>query len=123
MIGDFGLGKNVGADASSISLTASDEQLGTIAYIAPEQFASSASVDHRADIYSLGKTLLHMLAGGDPPMYPERIIHQVDERYRAFITHCLEESPENRYQSVDDMLEDFSAIAKEMTRLSRGKGK
>lgn len=109
-IGDFGLGKNLGADASIITLTESDEHLGTFAYMAPEQFTSAATVDHRADIYSLGKTLLHMIVGGDPPIYPDRIIQLVDKRYVAFINRCLEESPENRFQSVTEMLENFSAI-------------
>ncbi len=109
-IGDFGLGKNVGGDTNTIALTETDDQIGTFAYMAPEQFTSAATVDHRADIYSLGKTLLHMLAGGDPPMFPERIIHQADSRYIPFINKCIEESPDDRFQSVDEMLENFVTI-------------
>ncbi len=110
MIGDFGLGKNLREDANAMALTETDDQLGTLAYIAPEQSTSAATVDHRADVYSLGKTLLHMLVGGDPPMFPERIIHQVDSRYLPFINRCIDESPDNRFQSADEMLEKFSAI-------------
>ena len=120
MIGDFGLGKNLGADASIISLTESDEQLGTFAYMAPEQLTSAASVDHRADIYSLGKTLLHMVVGGDPPMFPDRIIQQVDERYKAFIDLCIQEYPEHRFQTVDEMLESFSVITSEFEKNLEG---
>jgi tRNA A-37 threonylcarbamoyl transferase component Bud32 len=114
MIGDFGLGKQLGADASVKDLTESDEHLGTFAYVSPEQLTSVASVDHRADIYALGKTLLHMVVGGDPPMFADRIIQQVDERYIAFIDRCIQEYPEHRFQSVDEMLENFSAITSEI---------
>ena len=109
-IGDFGFGKHLGSDAS-IVLTESDEQLGTYAYIAPEQLTCAASVDHRADIYSLGKTLLHMVVGGDPPMFDDQIIQRVDECYVAFILRCIKKYPEDRFQSVDEMVERFSAIA------------
>jgi tRNA A-37 threonylcarbamoyl transferase component Bud32 len=110
MIGDFGLGKILGEDASVMILTDTDDQFGTFAYMAPEQFTSAANVDHRADIYSLGKTLLHMVVGGDPPMFPDQIIHQVDIRYLPFIKKCIEELPEDRFQSVDEMLESFVTI-------------
>ncbi len=50
---------------------------GTIAYMAPEQFASlkmasdaSVGVDHRCDIYSLGVVLFQMLTGTLPPLPP-----------------------------------------------------
>ena len=114
MIGDFGFGKHVGADTSHIALTNSDDQLGTFAYCAPEQYISAASVDHRADIYSLGKTLLHMAIGGEPPMYPNQIIHKADRRYVSFIEHCIQDDPGQRFQSVEEMLDQFSIIATEM---------
>jgi tRNA A-37 threonylcarbamoyl transferase component Bud32 len=114
MIGDFGFGKHLGNDAPNTQMTESDEQLGTYAYIAPEQFTSAANVDHRADIYSLGKTLLHMLIGGEPPMFVDQVIQDLDERYKTFIDRCIQENPNNRFQSVDEMVEIFSSIAKEM---------
>jgi len=110
MIGDFGLGKSLGYDASSVALTATDDQLGTFAYTAPEQMTSAASVDYRADIYSLGKTLLHMLVGGNPPMYAEQLIQQVDGRYTTFITRSIQKNPDDRFQSVNEMLESFVQI-------------
>jgi serine/threonine protein kinase len=62
-LADFGLAKQTlgGSD-----LTGLDEVLGTLTYMAPEQLRASAAADHRADIYSLGATLYHMLAGKPP---------------------------------------------------------
>ena len=39
---------------------------GTAAYMAPEQARGESGVDHRADIYSLGATLFHAVAGRIP---------------------------------------------------------
>jgi len=59
---DFGLTKR---SADVTGLTTAGQFLGTIAYVAPEQIASQA-VDHRADVYSLGCVLYHVLAGAPP---------------------------------------------------------
>jgi hypothetical protein len=40
--------------------------MGTLDYVAPEQLRNAAAVDIRADVYSLGCTLYHLLAG-EPP--------------------------------------------------------
>ena len=55
-----------------------------------------------------------MVVGGDPPIFADRIIQQVDERYVEFVDRCIQENPEHRFQSVDEMLESFSAIANEI---------
>lgn len=59
---DFGLTKR---SADVTGLTTAGQFLGTIAYVAPEQIASQ-SVDHRADVYSLGCVLYHVLTGAPP---------------------------------------------------------
>ncbi len=57
--------------------------MGTPDYIAPEQSRSSHNVDIRADIYSLGCTLYHLLAGQAPfprgSMIEKILKHQLDE--------------------------------------------
>jgi serine/threonine-protein kinase len=59
---DFGLAKNDKIDSFK---TATGIVMGTPHYISPEQ-ASGMPVDHRSDIYSLGATLYHLLAGRPP---------------------------------------------------------
>jgi serine/threonine protein kinase len=59
---DFGLAKSYAADKS---LTARGMVVGTADYIAPEQ-ARGEDLDERADVYSLGCTLFHLLTGHPP---------------------------------------------------------
>ena len=62
---DFGLAKWT-ADPAADQLTAPGTVLGTPAYMAPEQYRAAGRLDHRADIYSLGATVFHALAGKPP---------------------------------------------------------
>jgi WD40 repeat protein len=52
--------------------------VGTIGYIAPEQWAADPGIDHRADVYSLGAILYHLLAGR-PSLLPA----EIGEGFRA----------------------------------------
>jgi serine/threonine protein kinase len=65
-LGDFGLAKSLLASGLS-RITGPDEGgFGTPAYMPPEQLRSAATVDQRADVYSLGATLYCALAGAPP---------------------------------------------------------
>src|SRR6516225_8770943 len=48
------------------SLTQAGNIVGTADFLPPEQALDSTSIDHRADIYSLGCTLYYLLAGRPP---------------------------------------------------------
>ena len=74
-IADFGLAKIIGAAgagdraatvARDFTLTGTHQVMGTMHYIAPEQIEKPQTVDHRADIYSLGVVFYEMLTGGLP---------------------------------------------------------
>jgi len=60
---DLGLAKSTTDDAN---LTQTGVVSGTPHYISPEQIAGSKDVDGRADVYSLGATLYHMVTGHTP---------------------------------------------------------
>ncbi len=60
---DFGLAK---ADVLAARERTGPELAGTAAYLAPEQAKDASTVDHRADIYSLGVTLYEALTGRLP---------------------------------------------------------
>ncbi len=61
----FGLAKCY-EDAGLSGLTRPGEGKGTLFYMAPEQITSAVATDWRADIYSLGATLYHILSGHPP---------------------------------------------------------
>ena len=58
---DFGIAKDLDA-----SRTRTGTGMGTVEYMAPEQYTNAKTVDRRADIYSLGMMLYEMLAGRLP---------------------------------------------------------
>jgi urea transport system substrate-binding protein len=63
---DLGLAVLRSDQAAGSGLTQQGQVLGTIDYMAPEQWENSSGVDIRADIYSLGCTLYHLLVGKPP---------------------------------------------------------
>ncbi len=68
-IADFGLVRVAQDESEHLDLTSPHAMLGTCDYTAPEQSAAGQVPDHRCDLYSLGCTLFHLLAG-DPPYRP-----------------------------------------------------
>jgi eukaryotic-like serine/threonine-protein kinase len=79
---DIGLAReffdeNTPADAAEkMELTGEGVLLGTPAYLAPEQARDPRNIDVRADIYSLGCTLYHVLTG-QPPFPDKNILNQM----------------------------------------------
>ena len=65
-IADFGIAKLLDDRGADLLLTQSGAKLGTAPYMAPEQIEQPSTVDHRADIYSLGVVLYEMLTGELP---------------------------------------------------------
>ena len=128
---DFGLAKLKG----SLKLTKTSSTVGTLAYMAPEHI-QGGEVDARGDIFSFGIVLYEMLTGHLPfrgeheaaMMYsilnenPEPI-----QKYRQdlssellhILNRALEKDPEERYQTVHDMLIDLRRLKKETTRVVR----
>ena len=63
-VGDLGLAKRIGSDATGLTRTGTT--LGSPHYMSPEQATAEKDIDFRADMYSLGCTLYHMLTGSAP---------------------------------------------------------
>jgi tRNA A-37 threonylcarbamoyl transferase component Bud32 len=68
---DLGLAALRSTDAPSGALTVTFQVMGTPDYMAPEQWTDTRAADIRADIYSLGCTLYHLLTGRAPFAVPE----------------------------------------------------
>ena len=102
-LADFGIAKL--ADDKNSGLTLSGAALGTVSYMAPEQIEKPATVDHRADIYSLGVVFYEMLTGELPlgrfgaPSEKANVSEGVD----AVVMRALEKERERRQQSAGEM--------------------
>lgn len=128
---DFGLAKLKG----SLKLTKSSSTVGTLSYMAPEQIQGK-EIDGRADIFSFGVVLFEMLTGHMPfrgehdaaIMYsilnedPEPLTKYIPEagsELLHIINRALEKSPEDRYQTVNDMIIDLRRTRKDTGKVSR----
>ena len=104
-IADFGLAKLLSDDEVDYALTASHQVMGTPRYMAPEQMEGARSVDHRADIYSLGVVFYEMLTGElplgrfDPPS--QKV--SVDQQWDQVVLRALEKEPQRRYQHASEV--------------------
>jgi eukaryotic-like serine/threonine-protein kinase len=123
---DFGLAKltekhsDSGLNSPTVDVhTSAGKVLGTVGYMAPEQLRGQ-NVDARTDIFALGAILYEMLGGRrafegptaadtqtailreEPPDLPS-LNRQVTPALDRIVRHCLEKSPEHRFQSTRDL--------------------
>ncbi len=107
--------------------TAPGAVMGTVGYMSPEQVRGQR-VDHRSDIFSLGVILYEMLAGkrafrGDSatetlnailkedPSELSESNGQINPALERVVMHCLEKSPEQRFQSARDVVFALEALS------------
>jgi serine/threonine protein kinase len=113
-IADFGLARLVGQSRPDIALTGTQQVMGTPHYMAPEQMERPQTVDHRADIYSLGVVFYEMLTGELPlgRFQPPSKKVELDVRLDEVVLRSLEKEPERRYQKVSSVKTEVEAIAR-----------
>ena len=124
-IADFGIAKMLGEEAGQQTLTGAKDAVGTPHYMAPEQIEKPLSVDHRADIYSLGVVFYEMLTGELPLgkfQPPSKKVH-IDVRLDEVVLHALEKEPERRYQQASQIktaVETISTTAPAKSTITAG---
>jgi serine/threonine protein kinase len=112
-IADFGLAKLLGAMTPDSVLTGSQQVIGTLRYMAPEQMERPFAVDHRADIYSLGVVFYEMLTGELPMgrFAPPSKKVEVDVHLDEVVLRALEKEPDRRYQHASDVKIEVESLA------------
>ncbi len=100
-ITDFGLIKSISRPDDSLAITRSGSSLGTPMYMAPEQLENPASVDARADVFSMGVVLQEILTG----VPPSGEIHRSsgDSRLDKVIARAKDPDPDQRYPTIDEL--------------------
>jgi hypothetical protein len=121
-VADFGLAKYLDG---RLGLTASNDVLGTVQYMAPEQAEGRASeVGPATDVYALGAILYQLLTGQapiqgtsppdtlrricvDPVRPPGELRPEVPEALETVCLRCLAKAPTDRYPTALALAEDL----------------
>jgi predicted Ser/Thr protein kinase len=111
-IADFGLAKILRREQVDHTLTATGMTLGTPRYMAPEQLDRPETVDHRADIYSLGVVFYEMLTGEVPMgrFAPPSEKVRIDVRLDEIVLHAMERDVDRRYQHASEVRQDVEHV-------------
>ena len=125
-LADMGLAR-LAKDAQTAQAEAG-RAFGTPYYISPEQIRGDVNVDFRADIYSLGATLYHLVTGRvpfdgpspvavmqkhlkEPLVPPDHLNTSLSAGLGEVVETMMAKDPTQRYASTSDLLLDLSAIA------------
>jgi serine/threonine-protein kinase len=129
---DLGLAR--AADDKDAAESEAGKAYGTPYYISPEQIRGDVDIDFRADIYSLGATLYHLVTGRPPfegdspsavmhkhlkqPLVPaDHVNIALSAGIGEVIDVAMAKKREERYQSTADLLEDLRLIQRGETPL------
>jgi serine/threonine-protein kinase len=124
---DFGIAKQP-VRADTPALTNPGKSLGSPWYMSPEQMLTPASVDARADIWSIGVLLFELLTarlpfdgesvpqvcasvlGASPPR-PREFRGDIAPELEAIVLRCLEKEPQRRFRSVHELAQALRPFA------------
>lgn len=135
-VADFGLARMESVDAKT--LTQVGVAMGTPLYMSPEQI-EGRQVDARSDLYSLGITSYHLLAGAPPyggdtalaiavqhlnstPRPLENLRTDIPSGLARVVHRLIAKRPDQRYQSAGDLLLDLRKLAGEAATEGWGEG-
>jgi len=124
-VADFGLAR-IAQGGEALNLTQIGMTMGTPLYMSPEQ-VEGKPVDPRSDLYSLGVTCYHMLAGRPPfdgdtalavalqhlrnePKRLEGLRPDLPDGLCRIVHKLLAKKPEERYQRPVDLLRDLKGL-------------
>src|SRR4051794_11262757 len=122
---DLGLAR--ASDDKDAAESEAGKAYGTPYYISPEQIRGDVDIDFRADIYSLGATMYHLVTGRPPfdGETPSAVMHKhlkqalippdhINTGLSAGIGEIIEvamaKNRDDRYHSTGDMLEDLKLV-------------
>ncbi|MFH5804493.1 serine/threonine-protein kinase [Alienimonas sp. DA493] len=126
-VADFGLARLADKGEGSVTLTQEGMTLGTPLYMSPEQVRGE-KLDARSDLYSLGVTAYHLLAGG-PPFRGENPMAIAMKHLSAtprplaelrpdlppalceIVHKLMARSPDGRYADAQALGDDLAALA------------
>lgn len=110
-LSDFGLSRS---EENPRRLTQSGQGMGTLGYIAPEQWEGKA--ERRSDLFSLTATFYALLAGKDPPSSyrelpkVEGLPEEIRERLHSLLRKGTAQNPGDRYQTAEEYLKAIDEL-------------
>ena len=133
---DFGVAKLADPSPTNVRHTQTGALMGTPLYMAPEQARAAGTIDHRADLYSLGCILYELLVGKPPfvaegageiialqlfgeVQRPSTRLGELTPQMDAIVMRLLEKEPHDRYQSASEVQQELSGVSAQLSsRLS-----
>lgn len=125
----IGLGLSKMLDIKQLANDAENNYTSTIGYLSPEQALNRENIDYRTDIYSVGVVFYECVCGCSPydsdslqniELYKKALQNKITKSpydinntipimLSNIIMKCLEPNPEDRYQTMEDLLKDLIA--------------
>ena len=121
---DFGLARMASEEGFRADLTGDREMMGTPLYMAPEQAQNAKTADIRSDLYSLGCTFYHLLAGRppftgatlielllahqqEPPVPIQQLRPDVPDNLSRIVMRMMEKDPAKRFQKPAEVVQQM----------------
>jgi serine/threonine protein kinase len=99
VVTDFGLSRIL--DSESTRHTVTGYGMGTLFYMAPEQFSNAKDADARSEIYSIGRMLYELFSG--PITSFAQDTSTLPPGVAFLVNKCTENDPNKRFQTVSDL--------------------